>query len=719
MSVTVTATRSLVGLAGLLAALALSAGVAEAQSGVVIDPASGEGIAGASIAWRPALQAEARGRIEVDADGAFEVPERWPSSGWLEVSALGRQTRIVSWADLEDAGWRVELNADPLELGAVVVTASGREQRLVEVAVPVEQVSLEEIRATGAPSAERLLAEIPGLQLTGSAPNGTNLMIRGIGDSRVLVLVDGQPIGGALIEDRDLSRMSLAGVERVEVVKGPLSSLYGSDALGGVINLVTRVPDPGFRLDARALSGGFGRREADATVSGGDALRYRVTGAWRQQDEAPGIDATTGVFARVWDLRSSVRWDHGNDGRGLRLRSDASFLRERQRWPVGGGFSGFNDNRGVTGWVEAVQSVAGGDLTVQLYGQDYRHLYRQARGDAPLEGGEEEQQEEQLLRATVGWAVTAGDHRIDVGLQGWSRSITSPDKLLEDQASDDQLELYVQDAWTLQRTTLSAGLRATANDRWGNALSPSLGISTLPTDALRLRASMGRGFRAPSFKELAWDFANFGAGYSIQGNADLDPESSWNFTGGVDWSPAPAFGLTVEGYHNRINGLIDFAFSGSTPRGLLIYATRNLNRARTQGIEAEASFSRNDWRLRVDYALLDAEDLATGLSLDRRARHSGRLRADTRLGFAGGLHLGMSAHFTGDAPIIGTGDDGTAAEIGVQERLVSLDFHTTFETTRGLHLIAGVRNLLDARPDGWPAINGRRLRIGLEARDLF
>ena len=89
-----------------------------------------------------------------------------------------------------------------------------------------------------------------------ATPTGSNLLIRGIGGARVLVLVDGRPVPGALIENRDLSRISLAGAERVEVVKGPLSSLYGSDALGGVVNVITAPPAGGFRLDGRALSAG-------------------------------------------------------------------------------------------------------------------------------------------------------------------------------------------------------------------------------------------------------------------------------------------------------------------------------------------------------------------------------------------------------------------------------------------------------------------------------
>lgn len=703
---------------GVVALVALLATGVSAQTGRVIDPESDTGIEGATVTWLGSGDGVVHGRLHTGPSGSFDLPSTWEATGRIQLSSLGRLTRVVTWDEAAAAAWTFALPLDPLELGAVVVTASGRAQQRAEVAVPMERITAEEMRTVAAPSVERLLAEVPGLQVTASAPNGSSLMIRGIGDSRVLVLIDGQPMGGSLIEDRDLSRMSLAGLERVEVVKGPLSSLYGSDALGGVVNLVTRDPDPGFALDARVLSGGFGRREAEATASGGGALRYRVTGAWRQQDEAPGVDATTGVFARVWDLRSTLRWTPDSDS-GLRLRADATFLRERQRWPVGGGFSGFNDNTGLTAWAEATRTLGPGEVTARVFGQQYSHLYRQARGDAPFAGGEDEEQTETVTRATAAWATRIADHRLDIGVEAARRSITSPGKLTGDEAIDRQIDLFAQDAWDFGRGTLSAGARVTSNDRWGSTVSPSLGISALATDIVRFRGSLGRGFRAPSFKELEWNYANLGAGYVLQGFEDLDPERSWNAGVGLDITPASGFAMTVDAFHNRIDGLIQFAFTGNTPQGLLIYSPRNLERARTQGIEIEASLRRDGWTLSGDYALLDTSDEATGLPLDRRARHSGRVRAGTVLGLGGDLRLDATVHVTGDAPLIGTDDEGATAEIGVQSRLTSVDLQTRWEPWTGIALTAGVRNLMDARPDGWPDINGRRIRFGIEASDLF
>jgi outer membrane receptor for ferrienterochelin and colicins len=687
------------------------------QDGQVIDQLSGGPVPMAQILWKTAgPEAESVDRIEADVRGRFRLSSKWRGQGWIEVRSLGHRTLIVSRAEAEASAWRLSLAPDPLKLESILVTAAGRSQRRSEIAVPIALVTAAEIQSAGAPSVESLLSEMPGLQSQAGTPTGSNIMIRGIGDSRVLVLIDGQPASGALLENRDLSRLSLAGVERVEVVKGPLSSLYGTDALGGVINIVTTDPSRGFRADARALSGVGGRYEADATVSGGGDFRYRATGSWRQQDHVPGLDDATGAFARVWDVRTSLRHLGTDD---LLLRGDVSFVRERQRWPIGGGFSGFNDNRGVTAWTQATLARFGGEWSAKAFAQDYEHLYRSARGDAPIVGADDNLQKERFYRGTVMYSTEPGSHQLDVGLESSHRQIESPNKILEDQASDDQLDLFAQDAWTLGPATVSGGLRASFNDRWGNTASPTFGVTAMSGSSVRTRAVVGRGFRAPSFKELAWDFANLGGGYTVQGNPDLEPETSWNVTAGIDWAPSAAMSFGVEGYTNHIDNLIESNFIGNTPSGLLIYSPRNVSRARTRGIEATGSRRQGVWEARAEYVLLDARSLDEDLPLDRRARHSGRVRLTRSFDLLRGLLVNATVHATGDAPILGLDSALRPVVIDTQERLVSVDAQASFQLPHNLMFTLGVDNLLDARPDGWQAVIERRFRIGIEARDLF
>jgi outer membrane receptor for ferrienterochelin and colicins len=368
--------------------------------------------------------------------------------------------------------------------------------------------------------------------------------------------------------------------------------------------------------------------------------------------------------------------------------------------------------------VEATADAGPGEVSVRALGQDYDHAFRSARGATPI-AGTEELQTERLWEGALGYAAVLGAHEVDVGVESARRAIESPDKLLEDRASDSQVELFGQEAWTVGRVVLSGGARLTLNDRWGNTASPSAGLSALASDGLRLRATLGRGFRAPSFKELAWDFANVGAGYTVEGFADLRPERSWSASAGVDWAPAARLSLSGEVYSNQIDDLIEFAFIGNATSGLLVYSPRNVRQARTRGFEVSAEARAGRATVLADYAFLDARSVEDDLPLDRRARHSGRVRLGGDADLLAGLRVDLTAHVTGDAPLVGLDELGRPATIGTQEAFVSLDTQFTLQLPASLRLVVGVDNLLDAQPEGWQATIGRRLRTGIEVRDVL
>ena len=697
--------------------------------GRVTEAETGAPIPGASVTWTGTGTRSAA--AIADAGGWFAPDTSWGPGGAVEVSALGYRTRALPWADATAAAWQIALAHDPLALDEIVVTADGRPRHRSEVALHVQSVGAAEIRAAGAASADRLLARLPGVQVGRGTPTGSTISIRGIGGPRVLVLLDGQPAGGALIENRDLSRLSTTGAARIEIVKGPLSSLYGSDAVGGVVNVVTRAPAPGFRMDARASSGGAGRREAEATVSGGGrptpggALVYRVSGSWRQEDRVAGVVDPDGAFARVWDLRSSVRFASDR----WVVRGDASLVRERQRWPVGAGFSGFNDNAGAAGWIEARRRTGQGEWTGRVFVHDYDHLYRSARGTAPIAGSGSPEQQERLAKATAAYSAAWGAHRFDAGVEGALRSIRSPEKLLEDRAEDQQVEVYVQDAWRLggpegpatgadahRATVLTAGVRFTRNSRWGSTASPSLGAVVAVGDRVLVRGAVARGFRAPSFKELAWNFVNLGGGYVLQGFADLEPERSWNASGGVEWQPLPSVRGGVELFANRIENLIESGLVGHAPSGLAIYSPRNVANAVTRGVELDLRAVAGAGEIVAAYAYLDARSLRPDLPLDRQAKHTARVRAAWT---KGRLRLNATGHLTGRAPIVGVDADGAFGRVGTQGRFAALDLGAALDVGGRFSVIAGVENVFNAQPDGWQGFVERRFRLSGEVRRLF
>lgn len=394
-----------------------------------------------------------------------------------------------------------------------------------------------------------------------------------------------------------------------------------------------------------------------------------------------------------------------------------TFLRERQRWPVGGGFSGFNDNRGLSGWFDVRltgRAADGGDAgdswTNTLFLQDYEHLYRSARGANPVAGSDEDPQWEREARLTSSYSVGLGKHTLVVGAEGTRRSVRSPDKLTEEQVADRQAAFFVRDQLEMGGAVVTAGARLEWNSRWGTHLSPSVGATRPLGRRLRLRANIARGFRAPSFKELAWSFANLGAGYVIQGSADLLPESSWSASGGVEWTPASAVVASAELYSNEIDDLIELALAGHTPAGFSIYSPRNLSSVAVQGFEVALRTITGAGAFSAGYAYLDAHSRDSGTQLSRRSRHSGQLRGMWTVDSPVGARLDAGVRIVGEAPIAGIG--GISTE--VQERLASVDAQLAVELWAGLALSLGADNLLDARPEGWQSLLERRFRAGVE-----
>jgi outer membrane receptor for ferrienterochelin and colicins len=210
-----------------------------------------------------------------------------------------------------------------------------------------------------------------------------------------------------------------------------------------------------------------------------------------------------------------------------------------------------------------------------------------------------------------------------------------------------------------------------------------------------------------------------GAGYTVQGFSDLAPERSWNVSGALEWNPLPTVQVEAEAYTNHIHDLIESGFVGYTPSGLLIYSPRNVSKAVTQGVELGLRVIRDRWDVSAGYALLDARAVESDLPLDRRARHSGRVRLSWTLPVPGASRLELITHYTGDAPLIGIDSQGLAARVGTQEAFWGLNLQATVGLPGSLEGVVGIDNVFDSQPDGWQTTVERRLRFGLIVRELL
>jgi len=639
-------------------------------------------------------------RARTDAVGAFRVRASIGDSA--RVRALGFRERRIVFAVGAVA---IVLDELPTMLDRVLTTVGQREIRAGDSPVSATVLSRQDIDAAAAVSANQLLRRIPGLQEIASPPAQTSIAIRGLDQSRVLVLVDGEPVAGAMTENRDIGRLSTLAAERIEVVKGPSSVEYGSEALGGVINLVTAAPTSRLSGNLTARTGQLGRRESSVELSDTyRAVGVRLSGGWRESDRVTAINASSTTLDRVYDFRGDTRIRVSDR---ITVRTDVTLSQQRQRWPVGAGFNGFIDNHSQQGFVETQVRALGGSFRARVFGQRYAYQFRESLGPLPVAGAADSlEQRERMGRALLSYSRTAGRHSIDAGVQLSARGIVAPKKVSGDSANDRVSELFVRDAISLGAVLVTAGARTSSSSLWGTAISPSVGAVWHAAPAWRLHGNVARGFRAPSFKELRYTFINGAAGYQITGNPSLSPESSWSASVGSVWVPASGVSLELEGYHNALSNLIATRDIGLNPAGLILFQNINVERARTEGVEANLrqQLGNSEWAIGYDY--LRARDLLTGKTLDGRASHTARFAVQQRWSLLGGAAADLSTRYTSSAP---------RATL-TQGAFLSLDGQVRLGTQRGAELSLGVTNLLDQRPAGWTAAFQRQVTLGIQAR---
>lgn len=711
------------GAMSLVAGRAASAQTVPAIAGVVTGARDGAPVLAAEV------QLGAAGpRTRTNEGGAFRLTSRNGRSligDTLIVRALGfreRRTVITSaLGNLDELAVRLE--ALPTVLPVFTTTVGQRVIRANDSPRSVTVVTREQLDAVGAVSANQLLRQLPGMQELPSPPSKTSISIRGFDDSRVLVLVDGEPVAGGLIESRDIGRLSTVATERIEVTKGPSSVEFGSDALGGVINIVQAAPTQTLTMDGVARQGGLGRRESTLGVSNTvGRFGFRANGGWRQSDRLTGYNAASTTFNRVFDLRSDARYQL-NDRWTLRLNVVGS--QERQRFPVDAAFNGFIDNRGGQGFAEATGSVLGGNIRARAFQQRFVYQYRQSRELLPIRGSADSlEQQERQGRYLVSFTRGLGAHTFDVGVQRSNRTLVAPDKVDGDSAFENITEVFLRDSYTVGPLLLTAGARHTNSTLWGSTTNPSFGVAWQVHPQLRLRSNVARGFRAPGFKEIRFTFTNPAGGYTLEGNPSLRPESSVSGSVGGTWAPNTVLSVDVEGYSNTVRDLIDWRYQGDAASGFQIYRNVNVARARMQGLETGVRIATSAIDMTLGYDFLRARNLNNGLPLTRRATHTARVQAARTWSVLQGLASDMSVRYTGNAPLVGipagapiTGPFSTeSGVIGIQGALLSVDGQLRLNVTNTTELSAGVNNLLGQRPALWTPAFDRQFYVGMRMR---
>jgi outer membrane receptor for ferrienterochelin and colicins len=523
----------------------------------------------------------------------------------------------------------------PVEMDEVVVTATKTRSVRAAQAVPASVVSGEAIEQQGDVRLADVLSAEPGLML--DYDHGAGLQIQGLGTDYTLILIDGQPVVGRTAGTLDLERISVRGVERVEVVRGPSSSLYGNEALAGVVNVITETPDAGVRGSVRTRHGTHNTSDIAARLDVGGRTRASVS---LQRYASGGYDlvqeTTAPTVPRFADYTGRFRLQHPlGDRTEARLRVRSTHRRQSNRLDIAEEPATLNEEALRTDWsvTPSLTHAFGSGLNVTgtLYASGFHTDRDISRPDGSLFDGSTYDQF--FYKADLEASRLAGTRHYLTGGAGVIRESVTASRVDGDRIGG---FVFLQDEWQVNdRLTLTPSARLDAHSDYATRLSPKVAALFVAGDRLQLRASFGSGYKAPAFRQLYLSYTNPRVGYTVLGaeyvqdelaalrgsgqiasalrdpatlGSALEAERSMAFNAGFD-AVLGAVDLSVNAFHNEVSGLIDTEPVATKTNGQQVFTYVNRGSVYTRGVETEVSSTPLDGvEVRLSYTFLQARD---------------------------------------------------------------------------------------------------------------
>ena len=494
------------------------------------------------------------------------------------------------------------------ELGQVSVTAGGYVQQVEDAPASISVIDREQIEERFYQDTTDALRDVPGVIITGggSGDQGTDIVIRGMPSSYTLIMVDGKPVstresrpnGSAGFEQSWLP--PLQSIERIEVVRGPMSTLYGSDAMGGVVNIITRKVEKEWG----------GSVQLDAIIQddsrSGDSQQGNFSLSGPLKEDLLGLQVYGGFYNRQEDL-----FVDGYEQKDLRNLTAKLSLTPTDNHDFSVEATRTQDSRqGLMGRSAASTGCRGGctdsfsDHNRESFALTHTGRWAIGTSDTYVQREKAENESREMTitntNAKTALVMPMGNHMVTVGADFTEEKL---DDKTSNRISDrtniesSKYALFAEDEWMLTDTfSVTAGARMDDDENFGTHVSPRLygvwGFSPRWT----VKGGVSSGFRSPSLRELTPDWGQVSRGGNIYGNPDLEPETSINQELGLYFNAGRALMANVTVFHNdfkdkitRITCPISICPDGPNQFGSDPTYRVNVDEAETQGVEAALS----------------------------------------------------------------------------------------------------------------------------------
>ncbi|MCP3961733.1 MAG: TonB-dependent receptor [bacterium] len=557
----------------------------------------------------------------------------------------------------------------------IVVTADRLEKSPREVGSSVTVITAEEIELKRKSSVAELLRSVPGVEVVrGGGPGQvTSVFIRGGNSSHTLVLLDGVRVNGPTTGAFDFANLAADQVERIEVVRGPQSTLYGSEAVAGVISIFSKAGAEGLRFSGLAEAGELGTTRFRAGVSGGrDRFDYAVTVSDEQTDGVSSASKRAGNREQdpYENLTATARLGFGFSDEGevnLSLRYFDSEVAN----------DGFDFLLGPVDDLNRIQTRDGltASLTVrEQFGPRWRQSFVLGWNDEELAGIDPDDTFSNFTVENRSFEITSQSDvslaENDVLTLGFAYDEREGGSVGNFDEKVDILSAFVQNVWSWEdRFHLTAGARHDDHSHFGGETTYRLSTTWSLGSGTRLHGTYGTGFKAPTLNDLFFPFFS---------NPDLKPETSESYDFGVEQSwGEDRWSLDVTWFDTDFEDLIAFSFVTFTPQ--------NTAEATSSGLEVTFEYRPGpSFHLAGSHTINDTEDRATGLQLARRPENRSTLD----------LYFRPHPRLSGSASLIVASDriDSDGSEMDDYERL---DLSLSYRLREGVEPYLRVENLLD------------------------
>jgi len=575
--------------------------------------------------------------------GYFQIRNVKPGNYTLICAGLNIDTTetTVSIQDGENPYTLVQAKESLHKLKEVVITATRTEKELTDVPIPLKVISGEQIRQMGSMRLNEVLSEQTGLAIV--TDHGTGIQMQGFAPEYTLILINGEPLIGRTAGTFDLTRIAVGNIKQIEIVKGASSSLYGSEALAGVINIITEKPKEKFsaNLKTKYASNNTLGISGDANVNIGKlgiylfADRYTTSGYYLGSSEDKVVPPYQNhTFQNGITYKFNARTQLSLTGR-LSFQDQTSTYnisesnQDTYKISDAGRQKDWNINPTLTYCLNEKDK-----LTAKFYSSRYHTnstMTKVSDGSLYDESYFTQTFSQPEIQYNRYWN---SKNETFIGIGSTLESVNA--SRYTSMKNFYNLYIYAQHDFTiLKKLNIIAGIRADRHSVYGTQINPKLSAKFKLSEKISFRGSVGRGFKAPDFRQLYLNFSNPIEGYSVLGSEEvkyqfdkmnqqglideilIDPYSLQAIKAenamayNIGWVVQPTSKITWQTnfFRNDISDMIATAPMAIKTNGQSVFSYFNLSKVYTQGIETDLSYKiLKNTTLYIGYQYLIAKD---------------------------------------------------------------------------------------------------------------